>query len=177
MNYITSQKVLQDVSFITYLKYLQYLLRPEYIKFLSYLGPTFQASELLQHERFHQDISSPDTVKRLAEGRVLASTGEKWDSGSIQFFMTTMINWSVLMGFARATVCRDGVNVQVGDSSGRRPLQDNSNPLPPPLRKLFGLTDLSVHGTMTQNRYGLLVELVCFDCGTSKKLTSTYYSC
>ncbi|MCJ1265765.1 hypothetical protein MMC22_005645 [Lobaria immixta] len=77
MNHLASQKLLQDPSFIAYLKYLQYFLRPEYTKYLSYPGPTLKALELLQQERFRQDILSPDTVGRLAEGGVLASIGGK----------------------------------------------------------------------------------------------------
>ena len=77
MNYLASQKLLQDPSFIAYLKYLQYFLKPEYTKYLSYPGPTLKALELLQQERFRQDILSPDTVGKLAEGGVLASVGGK----------------------------------------------------------------------------------------------------
>ncbi|MCJ1228576.1 hypothetical protein MMC12_005237 [Toensbergia leucococca] len=77
LNHLASQKLLQDPSFILYLKYLQYFKNPEYTKFLSYPGPTLKALELLQQERFRQDILSPETMTRLAEGAVMASIGER----------------------------------------------------------------------------------------------------
>lgn len=77
LNHLASQKLLQDPSFIAYLHYLQYFAKPEYMKYLLYPGPTLKALELLQQDRFRQDILSPDTVRRLAEGEVLASIGPK----------------------------------------------------------------------------------------------------
>ncbi|KAI4252748.1 MAG: hypothetical protein LQ352_004104 [Teloschistes flavicans] len=73
LNHLASQKLLQDSSFIEYLKYLQYFNKPEYIRYLSYPAPTLKALELLQQERFRQDILSPDVIARLAEETVLAS--------------------------------------------------------------------------------------------------------
>ncbi|KAI4103867.1 MAG: hypothetical protein L6R37_003592 [Teloschistes peruensis] len=73
LNHLASQNWLQDSSFIKYLKYLQYFNKPEYIKYLSYPGPTLKALELLQQEKFRQDILGPDVVARLAEETVLAS--------------------------------------------------------------------------------------------------------
>ncbi|KAL8719961.1 MAG: hypothetical protein Q9225_003109 [Loekoesia sp. 1 TL-2023] len=67
LNHLASQKLLQDPSFIEYLKYLQYFTRPQYTKYLSYPGPTLKALELLQQEKFRQDILGPDMVARLAE--------------------------------------------------------------------------------------------------------------
>lgn len=77
MNHLASQKLFQDPSFVAYLKYLQYFAKPEYTKYLLYPGPTLKALELLQQERFRQDILSPEIVGRLAEGQVLASVGER----------------------------------------------------------------------------------------------------
>ncbi|KAL8639600.1 MAG: hypothetical protein Q9228_003382 [Teloschistes exilis] len=77
LNHLASQNWLQDSSFIEYLKYLQYFNKPEYIKYLSYPGPTLKALELLQQEKFRQDILSPDVVARLAEETVLASIRNK----------------------------------------------------------------------------------------------------
>ena len=73
LNFLASQKLLSDPTFISYLHYLQYFQKPEYIKYLLYPGPTLKALVLLQQEQFRQDILSPDTVARLAESQVLAS--------------------------------------------------------------------------------------------------------
>jgi len=77
LNHLASQKLLQDPAFIAYLDYLQYFTKPEYTKYLTYPGPTLKALELLQQERFRQDILSPDTVSRLVEGEVMASIRER----------------------------------------------------------------------------------------------------
>lgn len=77
LNHLASQKLLQDPSFVAYLNYLQYFAKPEYARYLSYPGPTLKALELLQQEKFRQDILSPETVGRLAEGEVLASIGDR----------------------------------------------------------------------------------------------------
>ncbi|KAL9593999.1 MAG: hypothetical protein Q9219_007274 [cf. Caloplaca sp. 3 TL-2023] len=73
LNHLASQKYLQDPCFIEYLKYLQYFTRPEYTRYLSYPGPTLKALELLQQDKFRQEILSPDLVARLAEETLLAS--------------------------------------------------------------------------------------------------------
>ncbi|KAL8689645.1 MAG: hypothetical protein Q9218_004731 [Villophora microphyllina] len=73
LNHLASQKLLQDSCFVEYLNYLQYFNKPEYIRYLSYPGPTLKALELLQQEKFRQDILSPEVVNRLAEETVLAS--------------------------------------------------------------------------------------------------------
>ena len=73
LNHLASQKLLYNPDFIAYLDYLQYFSHPEYIKYLLYPGPTLKALELLQQERFRQDILSPDTVAKLAEALVTAS--------------------------------------------------------------------------------------------------------
>lgn len=41
--------------------------------YLSYPGPTLKALELLQQEKFRQDILSPDMVTRLVEETLLSS--------------------------------------------------------------------------------------------------------
>ncbi|KAI4144854.1 MAG: hypothetical protein L6R39_004017 [Caloplaca ligustica] len=73
LNHLASQKVLQDPCFVEYLKYLQYFTQPEYAMYLSYPGPTLKALELLQQEKFRQDILSPDMVTRLVEETLLSS--------------------------------------------------------------------------------------------------------
>ncbi|KAL8772979.1 MAG: hypothetical protein Q9209_001999 [Squamulea sp. 1 TL-2023] len=73
LNHLASQKLLQDSTFVAYLKYLQYFTQPEYTKYLSYPGPTLKALELLQQERFRQEILSPDIVAHLAEQTLLSS--------------------------------------------------------------------------------------------------------
>ncbi|KAL8683104.1 MAG: hypothetical protein Q9186_000918 [Xanthomendoza sp. 1 TL-2023] len=77
LNHLASQKLLQDPTFVEYLKYLQYFTQPEYIKYLSYPGPTLNALELLQQEKFRQDILSPEVVARLAEETLSSSIKAK----------------------------------------------------------------------------------------------------
>ncbi|KAL8728864.1 MAG: hypothetical protein Q9166_005104 [cf. Caloplaca sp. 2 TL-2023] len=77
LNHLASQKLLQDARFVEYLKYLQYFTRPSYTRYLSYPGPTLKALELLQQEKFRQDILSPDVVARLAEETLLSSIKAK----------------------------------------------------------------------------------------------------
>ncbi|KAI6778925.1 uncharacterized protein J7T54_003861 [Emericellopsis cladophorae] len=67
LNHLASQKYLQNPQFVAYLAYLQYWSRPPYLKYLSFPGPTLRHLELLQQERFRQDILSPDLVGRLME--------------------------------------------------------------------------------------------------------------
>jgi mediator of RNA polymerase II transcription subunit 31 len=58
-------KYFEDPAFVAYLNYLQYWSLPPYTKYLNYPGPTLRNLELLQQERFRQDILSPDVVGRL----------------------------------------------------------------------------------------------------------------
>lgn len=67
LNHLASQKLLTQPAFVAYLAYLQYWSRPPYLKYLTYPGPTLRHLELLQQERFRQDIMSPDLVQRLVE--------------------------------------------------------------------------------------------------------------
>lgn len=67
LNHLASQKLLVQPPFIAYLAYLQYWNKPPYVKYLTYPGPTLRHLELLQQERFRQDILSPDLVQRLME--------------------------------------------------------------------------------------------------------------
>jgi len=73
LNHLATQKLLDNPSFIAYLEYLQYFKEPRYTKYLTYPGPTLKALELLQQEKFRQDILSPDTVGRLVQEWVAAS--------------------------------------------------------------------------------------------------------
>ncbi|KAI0388762.1 SOH1-domain-containing protein [Xylariaceae sp. FL0594] len=73
LNHLASQKLLNDPAFVAYLAYLQYWSRPPYIKYLNYPGPTLKHLELLQGERFRQEIISPDLVQELAAEGVKAS--------------------------------------------------------------------------------------------------------
>lgn len=73
LNHLASQKFLNNPAFIAYLAYLQYWSRPPYIKYLNYPGPTLKHLELLQEERFRQDIISPDLVQALAAEGIKAS--------------------------------------------------------------------------------------------------------
>ncbi|KAL2210220.1 SOH1-domain-containing protein [Sarocladium strictum] len=73
LNHLASQKFLNQPAFIAYLDYLQYWTRPPYLKYLTYPGPTLRNLELLQQERFRQDIISPDLVARLIEDGMKAA--------------------------------------------------------------------------------------------------------
>jgi len=69
LNHLASRKLLSNPSFIAYLDYLQYWTRPPYIKYLTYPGPALKNLQLLQQEKFRQDIISPDLVHlMISEG-------------------------------------------------------------------------------------------------------------
>ncbi|KAH7382220.1 mediator of RNA polymerase II transcription subunit 31 [Pyrenochaeta sp. MPI-SDFR-AT-0127] len=65
LNYLAQQKTLDKPDFVAYLSYLQYFKEPKYAKFLHHPGPTLRALELLQQERFRQEILAPGLVDRL----------------------------------------------------------------------------------------------------------------
>ncbi|KAK4447470.1 mediator of RNA polymerase [Podospora aff. communis PSN243] len=65
LNHLASRKLLSNPSFIAYLNYLQYWSRPPYIKYLTYPGPALKNLQLLQQEKFRQDIISPDFAQAL----------------------------------------------------------------------------------------------------------------
>ncbi|KAK0730055.1 SOH1-domain-containing protein [Lasiosphaeris hirsuta] len=65
LNHLASRKLLTNPSFVAYLDYLQYWNRPPYLKYLTYPGPTLKNLQLLQQEKFRQDIISPDLVQAL----------------------------------------------------------------------------------------------------------------
>ncbi|KAJ9155613.1 hypothetical protein NKR23_g1937 [Pleurostoma richardsiae] len=67
LNHLAAQKFLQQPAFVAYLAYLQYWSKPPYLKYLTYPGPTLKNLELLQQERFRQDIISPDLVSALVQ--------------------------------------------------------------------------------------------------------------
>ncbi|TFB00981.1 Mediator of RNA polymerase II transcription subunit 31 [Trichoderma ghanense] len=73
LNHLASQKLLSQPAFVAYLDYLQYWSKPPYLKYLTYPGPTLRHLQLLQRERFRQDIMSPDLVQRLVEEEMKAS--------------------------------------------------------------------------------------------------------
>jgi mediator of RNA polymerase II transcription subunit 31 len=59
------QKYFDNDEFVAYLDYLQYFRKPEYLKYLQYPGPTLRVLELLQEERFREEILRPDVAERL----------------------------------------------------------------------------------------------------------------
>lgn len=67
LQHLATRKLLSNPSFIAYLDYLQYWATQPYIKYLTYPAPTLKALQLLQTERFRQDIISPDLVNALAQ--------------------------------------------------------------------------------------------------------------
>ena len=73
LNHLASQKLLTEPTFVAYLAYLQYWSKPPYLKYLTYPGPTLKNLELLQQEKFRQDIISPELVQMLADGDVQAT--------------------------------------------------------------------------------------------------------
>ncbi|KAF2789811.1 mediator of RNA polymerase II transcription subunit 31 [Melanomma pulvis-pyrius CBS 109.77] len=60
LNYLAVQNMFDKPDFVAYLGYLQYWKEPKYVKYLHYPGPTLRALELLQHERFRQEILTPN---------------------------------------------------------------------------------------------------------------------
>lgn len=73
LNHLASLKLLSNPSFIAYLSYLQYWSQPPYLKYLTYPGPTLRHLELLQQERFRQEIISPQLVEKLVQDEMKAS--------------------------------------------------------------------------------------------------------
>jgi mediator of RNA polymerase II transcription subunit 31 len=73
LNHLAAQKLLNQPAFVAYLAYLQYWSRPPYLKYLTYPGPTLKNLELLQQERFRQDILSPDLMNKLVEDGMRAA--------------------------------------------------------------------------------------------------------
>ncbi|TLD07612.1 hypothetical protein PgNI_10273 [Pyricularia grisea] len=67
LNHLAVSKVLSQPAFVAYLDYLQYWTRPPYVKYLTYPGPTLRSLELLQQEKFRQDIIMPELVNALVE--------------------------------------------------------------------------------------------------------------
>jgi mediator of RNA polymerase II transcription subunit 31 len=65
LNYLASRKFLTNPAFIAYLDYLQYWTRPPYLKYLTFPTATLKMLELLQQEKFRQDIISPDLAMAL----------------------------------------------------------------------------------------------------------------
>ncbi|KAL2117782.1 hypothetical protein VTJ04DRAFT_7442 [Mycothermus thermophilus] len=66
LNYLASRKFLTNPAFVAYLDYLQYWTKPPYLKYLTYPTATLKMLELLQQEKFRQDIISPDLANALA---------------------------------------------------------------------------------------------------------------
>lgn len=96
LNYLATQKYFDKPEFVAYLAYLQYFKDPKYTKFLqcvhtaldcidgcadwccSHPGPTLRALELLQQERFRQDIVTPGLMNRMEiEGQRNAVPGQR----------------------------------------------------------------------------------------------------
>ncbi|KAF2668354.1 SOH1-domain-containing protein [Microthyrium microscopicum] len=63
LNHLAGQKLLEKPDFVRYIDYLQYWKQPEYACYLSYPGPSLKALELLQQEKFRQDILKPDVLE------------------------------------------------------------------------------------------------------------------
>ncbi|KAK4136913.1 mediator of RNA polymerase II transcription subunit 31 [Trichocladium antarcticum] len=65
LNYLASRKFLTNPAFVAYLDYLQYWTRPPYLKFITYPAATIKILELLQEEKFREEIISPDLAQGL----------------------------------------------------------------------------------------------------------------
>ncbi|KAL8820419.1 MAG: hypothetical protein Q9191_007524 [Dirinaria sp. TL-2023a] len=92
LNHLAASKTLQDPCFVAYLDYLRYFASPmlglgharianydtllwqEYVKYLSYPGPTLRVLELLQQERFRNEVLDPGVVEALAREWMDASS-------------------------------------------------------------------------------------------------------
>ncbi|KAF2431973.1 SOH1-domain-containing protein [Tothia fuscella] len=74
MNHLAVQKYLEVPEFVAYLDYLQYFKEAKYAKYLIYPGPTLQALELLQQERFRKDIVDQNVVFHLINEGLKAGT-------------------------------------------------------------------------------------------------------
>jgi mediator of RNA polymerase II transcription subunit 31 len=69
LNYLASRKLLTNPAFVAYLDYLQYWMRPPYLKYITYPAATIKILELLQQEKFREEIISPDLAQAmLVEG-------------------------------------------------------------------------------------------------------------
>ncbi|KAF2676145.1 SOH1-domain-containing protein [Lentithecium fluviatile CBS 122367] len=69
LNYLAVQKMFDKPEFVAYLGYLQYFKEPKYSKYLHHPGPTLRALELLQQEKFREDILSPNLMNvMIVEG-------------------------------------------------------------------------------------------------------------
>ncbi len=73
LQFLATQKRFDDPRFVNYLRYLLYWKEPPYLKYLNWPGPTLNHLELLQHERFRQDIILPDVVNRLVDESMKAA--------------------------------------------------------------------------------------------------------
>ncbi|PSN67897.1 SOH1-domain-containing protein [Corynespora cassiicola Philippines] len=65
LNYLATQKLFDKPDFVAYLGYLQYFHQPKYAKYLHHPGPTLRTLELLQHERFRQEIIGPNLMNYM----------------------------------------------------------------------------------------------------------------
>ena len=75
LSHLASQKILEDAEFVAYIEYLQYWKQPQYLRYLSYPGPTLKALELLRVERFRREILSPEVVAALIREGSAARAG------------------------------------------------------------------------------------------------------
>ncbi|KAK3310975.1 SOH1-domain-containing protein [Chaetomium strumarium] len=65
LNYLASRKFLTNPAFVAYLDYLQYWTRPPYLKYLTHPTASLKMLQLLQQEKFRQDIMSPDLAQAM----------------------------------------------------------------------------------------------------------------
>ncbi|KAK4239746.1 SOH1-domain-containing protein [Achaetomium macrosporum] len=65
LNYLASRKFLTNPAFVAYLDYLQYWTRPPYLKYLTHPTASLKMLQLLQKEKFRQDIMSPDLAQAM----------------------------------------------------------------------------------------------------------------
>jgi mediator of RNA polymerase II transcription subunit 31 len=65
--------LLHHPPFIAYLSYLSYWSTPPYTKYLNYPGPALKHLQLLQNERFREDVLRPEIVQRLGEEDIKAA--------------------------------------------------------------------------------------------------------
>ncbi|KAK4162516.1 SOH1-domain-containing protein [Cladorrhinum sp. PSN259] len=63
--YLASNKLLTNPAFVAYLDYLQYWSRPPYLKYLTFPTASLKMLQLLQVERFREDIINPGLAHTL----------------------------------------------------------------------------------------------------------------
>ncbi|ORY12494.1 mediator complex, subunit Med31 [Clohesyomyces aquaticus] len=79
LNYLATQKLFDKPEFVAYLGYLQYFTQPKYSKYLHHPGPTLRNLEMLQVEKFRQEILTPNLMNFMTMEGLRNAVPEKKD--------------------------------------------------------------------------------------------------